>query len=544
MRSVFLSILTLHGLLATASSFSQHADGTGWASSGDRVRMTLTRHRHQHTNGQLYSNSTNILQQDLSRAKVLQRPPYHGHQSHAKMMGAVTGPESSVGSHDESLQNLYFVYSAAVGVGSNGTTYNLLIDTGSANTWLGAHKPYQKTNTSYETNDKVAVEYGSGGFEGIEYLDTVSLSSELIITNQSIGVATRFQGFKGLDGVLGLGPVGLTKGTLKPSDESLVPTALENLHAQGRIPSQIFGVSFSTTDDSEYAADTGELTWGGIDESRMTTPVHYVPIANATAAGRYWGFDQSITYGNTSITGQQALMILNTTSGIVDTGTSLVLLNSDAFEAYMNVTGAKFDFYTGLLRITPEQYKDLKSLYFHINGATFEMTPNAQIWPRRLNKLIGGSPDSVYLVIGDLGSGSVDGGSIGFINGLYSIIIFDIPPSASMNETPLEIWHKIAALLGEKKDILPLRLVNRRYHNIFTPLAVSFLGIAISQTAPINFTHGHSWFATRAPFEPVPESFVGYITSLHINICYPDSHLPPYSMLEMIWNELSRLRGI
>jgi cathepsin E len=68
-----------------------------------------------------------------------------------------------------------------------------------------------------------------------------------------------------------------------------------------------------------------------------------------------------------------------------------------------------------LLRITPAQYSNLKSLFFTTGGTTFELTPNAQIWPRALNEFIGGTRDHIYLVVNDIGAPSGQG--FDFING-------------------------------------------------------------------------------------------------------------------------------
>ena len=45
-----------------------------------------------------------------------------------------------------------------------------------------------------------------------------------------------------------------------------------------------------------------------------------------------------------------------------------------------------------------------------------ELIPNAQIWPRSLNSEIGGKPNSIYLIVADLGAPS--GKGLDFINGL------------------------------------------------------------------------------------------------------------------------------
>lgn len=54
-----------------------------------------------------------------------------------------------------------------------------------------------------------------------------------------------------------------------------------------------------------------------------------------------------------------------------------------AFYAYQAATGGQIDTMIGLMRFSEDQYKALRSLYFKINDVTYELTPNAQIWPVR-----------------------------------------------------------------------------------------------------------------------------------------------------------------
>ena len=75
-----------------------------------------------------------------------------------------------------------------------------------------------------------------------------------------------------------------------------------------------------------------------------------------------------------------------------------------AFNKYVNATGGVLDNSTNLLRITNAQYESLQPLNFVIDGDTFELTPNAQIWPRALNIAIHGDEDAIYLAVGDLGN--------------------------------------------------------------------------------------------------------------------------------------------
>jgi pepsin A len=256
---------------------------------------------------------------------------------------------------------------------------------------------------------------------GEEYSDTVTLNSELVIESQSIGVAGSVSNGglgDGLDGILGLGPVDLTEGTVSNTNEVL--TVMDNLYAQKTISSEVLGVFFSPTSSDD---SSGELTFGGYDASKITGDISYAPITLTYPANTYWGIDQSISYGST--------VILSNTAGIVDTGTTLILIatgryfilrqwnsakhNSDAFDKYQSATGAIFDQATGLLKISLDQYNMLSSLYFTIGGVTYELTPNAQIWPRSLNTAIGGTTDGVYLVVSD--SGSISGSGLDFTNG-------------------------------------------------------------------------------------------------------------------------------
>ncbi|CAA7264829.1 unnamed protein product [Cyclocybe aegerita] len=334
----------------------------------------------------------NLVRHDQARAKALKAKGTVKHDSRAVI--------------NEQVDNQAVTYIASVGVGSPATTYDLLIDTGSSNTWIGAGKAYVKTSTSTQTSNKVSVTYGSGSFSGTEYTDQVSLASGLVILKQSIGVASTASGFSGVDGILGIGPVDLTKGTLSPAATTFIPTVTDNLFSQGTISANEIGISFEPTTASEVL--NGELTWGGTDSSKFTGSITWVPITSTSPASLYWGINQSVRYGSSTT-------ILSTTAGIVDTGTTLVLLATDGYNKYKSATGAVLDSATGLLRITSTQFSNLQSLFFTAGGTTFELTANAQLWPRSLNSDIGGTSGRIYLIVNDLGSNSGQG--LDFTNG-------------------------------------------------------------------------------------------------------------------------------
>ena len=174
---------------------------------------------------------------------------------------------------------------------------------------------------------------------------------------------------------------------------SKIPTISNNLFFQGKISSEVVGISFSPT--TSLSSGNGELTFGGVDSSTYTGSITHTPITSVSPAKYYWGIDQSITDGSSGAT------ILGKTAGIVDTGTTLMLIASDAFSRCQNQTGATMDGTTGLLRLTTAQYA---KLFFTIGGTKFELTANAQISPRSLNQYIGGSPNYVYLIVSSVSS--------------------------------------------------------------------------------------------------------------------------------------------
>ena len=93
--------------------------------------------------------------------------------------------------------------------------------------------------------------------------------------------------------------------------------------------------------------------------TRTTSDVTFVPITSTSPASQYWGIDQDLSYGNDT-------SLLSGSSGIVDTGTTLLMIATDAFQAYQQATGATMDETTGLLKLTQDQFDNLQSLFFTI----------------------------------------------------------------------------------------------------------------------------------------------------------------------------------
>ncbi|KAG6865125.1 hypothetical protein C0991_004966 [Blastosporella zonata] len=290
------------------------------------------------------------------------------------------------------------------------------------NTADGIRESIDVTDTGVAYTIPVSdIYYGSGTFTGTEYIDQVTLGGNLIAKEQSIGVASSVRGFNLLNTFCGsIGPVNLSTGT------DVASPVTENLFNSGIIPSISIGMSYFPN-----AADiaNGEITFGATDTAkytplracaypnltsscypyvRFTGSVNYVPMTTIEPADKYWGIDEDLTYG-------EDIELLRSSAGIVDIGTTFLLIASDAFKVYRRATGAEEDPATGLLTVTEDQFKSMESLFFTIGTETYDLIPNAQIWPRELNETIGGEKGKIYLIVADMGSSS--GAGLDFING-------------------------------------------------------------------------------------------------------------------------------
>ncbi|KAJ7680134.1 putative aspartic protease [Mycena rosella] len=263
--------------------------------------------------------------------------------------------------------NEIFSYIAETVVGSQ--TFNLIIDTGSSNTWVGATTKFVAGSTGKSTGDSVEVSYGSGSFSGTEFTDTVSIGGTGV-TGQSIGVAKTSSGFEGTDGIVGFGPVDLTEDTV--SGVSTVPTFMQNLVSQGVISENILGVSFAPLSGSDEEDTNGELTFGGVDDSKFTGSITY------TTASRDHHCLGNRRHGNT-----------------------LLYVPTTIYTKFLSTSGGKLDNNSGLVKFTT---KPTSNFSFVVGGTTFSLTPTQYLVPTAQYSNWGVSGSGFYTYIADGGS--------------------------------------------------------------------------------------------------------------------------------------------
>jgi len=272
--------------------------------------------------------------------------------------------QSKTGSAAAINEEVSYVVQCTIG----NEVYDLILDTGSSNTWVGANKPYKVTPTSHPTGDTFKVSYGSGVTSGMAYVDKFQLGG-LTVQKQVIGVANRTSGFSGVDGIFVVGPVGLTRNTV--SNMALVPTVLDNLYKSKNIWYEALGVYFKPLTGNATKQTNGEITLGGADPSKHTGHITYVPITKVATYSTYWGIDVSdVSYGTKSL--------LKSAAAIVDTGTTLMYIPQNAYYSFLKSTKGSND-PSGL----PVWGKaPTENFVFTIGRTKFTLTPKQYLVPR------------------------------------------------------------------------------------------------------------------------------------------------------------------
>ncbi|CAE7186075.1 unnamed protein product [Rhizoctonia solani] len=208
-----------------------------------------------------------------------------------------------------------------------------------------------------------------------------------------------------MDGILGLRRA-LGRSVVTLDNGSPVPNIVDALLEQGQIRKNMFGVSLAPV--TSQGVINGRLTFGGTSPQRYKGGLNWVDITSGSLRD-YWAFEQTIKYGDQ--------VIQPSSAGIVDTGTTLLHITRQAFDDYArSIPGSQTDASTGLLEIPENSIIYMRPLSFVIDGKPYEFTSQAQLWPRELNRLIGGKENIYYSVINWLNEDSAAMG-LNFVGG-------------------------------------------------------------------------------------------------------------------------------
>ncbi|KAG2067437.1 aspartic peptidase A1 [Suillus decipiens] len=326
-----------------------------------------------------FSNITDLLKRDEARLAAFGEYSRHGRRD------ADRYPNPAVPLIHPDFGNAFSDYTVNVRIGDSPTSYNLIVNSASAITWVGAGLPYL-SRTGVDTQQPMEVNYGYGSFRGTLFMDQLRIGDmqRLTIPWMPFGVASTSQGIAA-DGVLGVGPRSSGEGILQNFPGPVIQTVTERLVLRRAA----VGIFFQPLVANQV--DDGEICFGGTNPSRYIIPLGYTDVTTIAPSSRYGGINQRITFGD--------IEILPYTAGVVDSACNFLYLAIDAYERYRAATGGILNPANGLLQISLQQYNQLSDLEFHIGRSTYKLVRNAQIWPRFLNYTINGGDHDIFLIV-------------------------------------------------------------------------------------------------------------------------------------------------
>lgn len=213
-------------------------------------------------------------------------------------------------------------YITTVQIGSNNTNFRMLIDSGSADTWIastsctGCGSSHQKlgksiSSTYSKTSTSFSIQYGTGqvsGFLGYDKLKIAGMTlknhSMAIITKESTDFSDNSVPFDGL--------MGLAQKSLSNSGK---PTPIDSLYSSKLVSAIVMGYHLGRAADKD---NDGEVTFGGVDGTKYSGSL--VEIPNVSQEGFFEIDVQGVSFGGKAISG-----INSASTAILDTGTTLMV---------------------------------------------------------------------------------------------------------------------------------------------------------------------------------------------------------------------------
>ncbi|KAK0469910.1 acid protease [Desarmillaria tabescens] len=314
--------------------------------SGSRVNAIVGR-KHNHNQGNNANGSTGSTSTSNSTANAA---------TSAVNAASTSGSSSSAASSDVTVANTPTTanslgldiesddtgYLATIQMGTPPQDFLLLMDSGSADTWVGGencqsegggdcgnHNFLGSTSSSSfkDSNQQFAVTYGTGDVQGTIVQDNVVVAG-LSLDAHTFGVATTESVDFSSDTTPFDGLMGLAQSTLS---EQGVKTPVESLAAAGLISAAITSFKISRLADN---LNDGEVTFGALDTSKFDSNT-LVTLDNQSQDGFWEGAVDSITVDgtDTGLSGRLA---------ILDTGTTLIIApQNDAVAVHQLISGAQ-----------------------------------------------------------------------------------------------------------------------------------------------------------------------------------------------------------
>ncbi|EKM57764.1 uncharacterized protein PHACADRAFT_90884 [Phanerochaete carnosa HHB-10118-sp] len=235
-------------------------------------------------------------------------------------------------------------YIATVQMGTPPQDFKLLMDSGSADLWVGGEQCQsteggncgnhtflgnQSSSSFVDLGSQFQVTYGSGAVQGDIVTDNINVAG-LALNNHTFGVATVETDDFADDSVPFDGLMGLAQSTLS---EQGVLTPVESLAQAGLISDAITSFKISRLADQK---NDGEVTFGGLDPTKFDAAT-LTTFNNVNTEGFWEGAMSTV-----SVNGQD--LGLQGRTAILDTGTTLIIApDADAAAVHQAIPGAQSD---------------------------------------------------------------------------------------------------------------------------------------------------------------------------------------------------------
>lgn len=233
-------------------------------------------------------------------------------------------------------------YVATVEIGSKKLPFKMLIDSGSADTWVPQApckqcNSHQKLGTSTSStfkpgNEKFSITYGTGDVSGTLGQDDLAIAG-LVLKNHTMGIVTQESDDFSDASVPFDGLMGLAKEQLSNSG---TPTPIDSLYTDKLVPAPVMGYHLGRAADDD---NDGEVTFGGVDATKYSGDL--IEIDNVSDQG-FWEIPvEGVSFDGKAIS---ELASGKQRTAILDTGTTLMIMPTpDADAVHAAIPGAKAD---------------------------------------------------------------------------------------------------------------------------------------------------------------------------------------------------------
>ncbi|GAA98366.1 uncharacterized protein L969DRAFT_15836 [Mixia osmundae IAM 14324] len=310
--------------------------------------------------------------------------------------------------------------------------YNLLIDTGSAVTYIA---PYQPGPHARKVGFNASTDYADGTVaSGVGYSDVIRLDgSKFVVHAAFVGTPGASKTDKanpeGMNGLIAFGPQKLSQDDWTPTTAhsgerplSLIPQLVKDKV----MDAYILGLGFKPFDlVGGTALDAGSLMLGGCDKSLMTSSLTWTPrtgvhLNKAGKERQYYSVYLEIPSLGVHKSDKVASLFA------IDTGTTKTLLPAAAFKIWVAKSQhVVYDIFLNVYKVPKAYVSKLHPIDYTIEGKVFTLKPEQLVFPDYLAVANGWPTDHAYSLVDVIQDELNIGGLIGAYHLIHLYVCID-----------------------------------------------------------------------------------------------------------------------